>query len=445
MADKVASSDTLDKPLFRDITADDYDPEITELESLCINCEEQGITRLLLTKIPFFREVILASFSCDHCGYRNAELQPGGQIQDRAVSYTLVVKTVKDLNRQIVQTEHATVKIEDLDFEVPPGKSALTTIEGIIDKAVDGIEQGQVLRRIQQPEVAQKIDDFLQKLRALKAMSKPFKLVIEDPSGNSFLENPFAPSKDPELIVHHYPRTKAQDEALGIFEQEGSADSTVGQDDGQGFNSQNEVLSFNTNCSNCGSPCETNMKVVNIPHFKEVVIMATVCDKCGSRDNEVKSGGGIEPLGVRLEVTIEEEVDLARDLLKSETSTLKIPDLEFETEMGTLGGKFTTVEGILEDIKNQLKESNPFFHGDSSQPDTSSKLKGFCNKLDQIIQLKRKGVKLILEDPTGNSYIQNICHPDPDPRLAVTRYERTFDENEALGLNDMKTDNYETS
>ena len=37
----VASSDTLSKPLFRDITADDYDPEITEIESLCMACEKQ--------------------------------------------------------------------------------------------------------------------------------------------------------------------------------------------------------------------------------------------------------------------------------------------------------------------------------------------------------------------------------------------------------------------
>ena len=27
--------------MFRDITADDDEPEITEMESLCVNCEEQ--------------------------------------------------------------------------------------------------------------------------------------------------------------------------------------------------------------------------------------------------------------------------------------------------------------------------------------------------------------------------------------------------------------------
>ena len=31
------------QPLFRDIAADDDDPEITEMESLCVNCEAQVI------------------------------------------------------------------------------------------------------------------------------------------------------------------------------------------------------------------------------------------------------------------------------------------------------------------------------------------------------------------------------------------------------------------
>ena len=39
--EKVTSSDTMDKPLFRDIQADDDDPEITEIESLCMRCESQ--------------------------------------------------------------------------------------------------------------------------------------------------------------------------------------------------------------------------------------------------------------------------------------------------------------------------------------------------------------------------------------------------------------------
>lgn len=53
----------------------------------------QGMTRLFLTKIPFFREVIVSSFTCDHCGFRNAEVQSGGRIQDKGVQYSAIIKT----------------------------------------------------------------------------------------------------------------------------------------------------------------------------------------------------------------------------------------------------------------------------------------------------------------------------------------------------------------
>lgn len=36
--------------------------------------------------------------------------------------------------------------------------------------------------------------------------------------------------------------------------------------------------------------------------------------------------------------------------LQSETCSVEIPELEFELGMGALGGKFTTLEGLLKDI-----------------------------------------------------------------------------------------------
>lgn len=77
-----------------------------------------------------------------------------------------------------------------------------------------------------------------------------------------------------------------------------------------------EVLTFRTNCPECNAPADTNMKLTKIPHFKEVVIMATICDACGHRTNEVKSGGGIEEKGVRFEVRVQNKDDFSRDVLK---------------------------------------------------------------------------------------------------------------------------------
>lgn len=53
------------------------------------------MTRLLLTTIPFFREVIVSSFSCEHCGWSNTEVQSAGRIQDQGVRYTLTVRAAE--------------------------------------------------------------------------------------------------------------------------------------------------------------------------------------------------------------------------------------------------------------------------------------------------------------------------------------------------------------
>lgn len=41
--------------------------------------------------------------------------------------------------------------------------------------------------------------------------------------------------------------------------------------------------------------------------------------------------------------------------------------------------------------------------------------------------------------------VQNVYAPDLDPEMTIEQYERTYEQNEDLGLNDMKTENYETS
>ena len=53
----------------------------------------QGVTRIFLTKIPFFREVIVSSFTCEACGMQNAELQPASRIQDKGCIHTVSIQT----------------------------------------------------------------------------------------------------------------------------------------------------------------------------------------------------------------------------------------------------------------------------------------------------------------------------------------------------------------
>ena len=44
--------------------------------------------------------------------------------------------------------------------------------------------------------------------------------------------------------------------------------------------------------------------------------MSTNCDRCGYRDNEVKSGSAISEKGKRITLKVEDREDLSRDILK---------------------------------------------------------------------------------------------------------------------------------
>lgn len=442
--DRNQTTEEKTKPIFRNLTADDPEPETTEIESLCINCEKNGVTRLLLTKIPHYKDVVVMSFDCEHCGFQNNEIQNSGKIAEKGIRIKLQVKTSRDLNRQVVKSDYTSVKIPFLDFEIPSRsqKGEITTIEGIIERTINGLEQDQSERREKYPDAATQIDQFLKKLRKLKSLAEPFTMIFEDISGECHVENPKAPLQDDGCVTVQFRRTTEQDHILGIYSE--NTDDTLLKPIQEGEYTleqiQGEVLSFRTNCPECNCPCETNMKLTKIPHFKEVLIMATVCESCGHRTNEVKSGGGIEPMGVKIEVTVAGKEDFSRDLLKSETCHMQIPELELEIGPAALDGRFTTVEGILVAIKEQLSSSTAFT-GDSSDPETVKRMVVFISHLNEVLEGKRK-ITLVLDDPAGNSYIQSFSDEGLDSGLKITKYERNFDQNEELGLNDMKVQDY---
>lgn len=120
--------------------------------------------------------------------------------------------------------------------------------------------------------------------------------------------------------------------------------------------------------------------------------------------------------------------------LQAETAMLLIPELDFEVQSGTLGGRFTTVEGLLVQARDQLTTSHPFLLGDSvGESESRTKMQAFLDDINKvrsgrgivcvhvmvclcvdvyvcvkIISGERLDVHVILDDPAGNSYIQ-VC------------------------------------
>ncbi len=412
------------------------DQEVTEIESLCMNCEQNGLTKMFLTHIPYFKEVIVMAFSCPHCNFCNNEIQSASEIQIDGVQITCKVNTKADLGRQVVKAASSVVIVKELELEVPPSQNqnnaVLTTIEGLLDRIIDDLSDQQEHRKSNNPKLYDQLCIVIDKLKMYMEGNEPFTLILKDISGNSFIENPLAPQNDPQLVITHFSRSGEENEFLGLSRetQEKTNDEII-QD------LKDEIHEFASNCGQCKAPCPTRMKMINIPHFKEVVIMSTACDYCGYKSNEVKSGGAISDKGKIITLKITCEDDLSRDILKSETSGLSIPEIDLELTSGTLGGKFTTIEGILTEIRSELGDKTPFQQGDGAVGDRKAMFATFLNKLQALTTFTTEWT-IILDDPMSNSYIQNLYAPDSDPNLTSKEYKRTKEQDDFYGVSDMK-------
>ena len=161
---------------------------------------------------------------------------------------------------------------------------------------------------------------------------------------------------------------------------------------------------------------------------------------------------------------------MGRDVLKSDSAGLSIPEVDLEMEAGSLGGVYTTVEGLLKKVRGNLIDDNPFFAasveaadggddgsadaGDSVEPGRASKMRDFVRRFDELLNQdgndgEGTAFTLVISDPIASSFVYSpLIHdatretPGIDPQLDIEEYTRTWDEDEALGLHDMVTEDY---
>jgi zinc finger protein len=355
--------------------------------SMCVECQGVGVTHLLPTVIPYFKEIIVVSFKCNDCGWTNTETMETSEVQPKGSRIAFTASTQEDLNRRIIKSKHAVIEIKELELTIPAmtQRGTMTTIEGLLQKTIDHLRQDQDRRREEHPELAAKLDDFISSMVLYATgLSLPFTLILDDPTGNSHIENPKAPNWDPNMRTSNYVRTKPQNIMIGMSHlndikedrKEGNESKTnnmlndnemtetkirdqsnakrEGWIDfdraagGEDKIAEKKLVQLPMDCPACGkegghmNSCQTN-----IPHFKDIVILAFSCDECGYRTNEIKAGGGVPLKGRRWTLTVSgtKPEDMHRDVLKSNTARVSIKELGFEMEPGSLGGVYTTTEG----------------------------------------------------------------------------------------------------
>ena len=472
------------------------------------------------------------------CAYSNSEVSFGGEIQEKGSSHQLLLATCDDLDRQIIKSDSATITIPSIQLEIPPytQKGTITTIEGMLKTAAENLERDQperlkigdvdnfhrcraVISDLYRlagsplPSLDEDSDEDNEDAEEKKATPEweAFEIIIDDPAGNSYIENPHAPSSDPSMKTVHYIRTPRQDMALGLqpsqqAREDGVIDDTnpshknpgnytnMGTDDTNPETQtkkhtleidqlpktigRQEVMKFPTPCPNCQKSAETDMCITDIPHFKEVIIMSLFCESCGYRSNEVKGGGAIPEYGTKITVHVRTPEDLAREVLKSDTGGIQIPEIDMELMEGGLDGLYTTIEGLLKKVHTRLKEANPFGSGDAatkqhrdndaeggafSKPsETHVNYMKFLDQLKNMANANILPFTLIISDPLSNSFVGPVpedavrlalqaeqedsrqCYEDyVDTGMEVEEYVRSFEQNEDLGLNDIKVENYQ--
>eukprot|EP01006_Ploeotia_vitrea_P036332 TRINITY_DN66005_c1_g1_i1.p1 TRINITY_DN66005_c1_g1~~TRINITY_DN66005_c1_g1_i1.p1 ORF type:complete len:564 (-),score=302.03 TRINITY_DN66005_c1_g1_i1:930-2411(-) len=490
-----------------------------EVASLCEACGENGTVRLLLTSIPYFRDVVIMAFECPHCLHRENRVQPAGGLAPKTVRYELKVDVVKefhealgmhtypnmghvqeDLNRQVLKSDYATIEIPEVEFHASKSmRGEITTVEGVLTQIVENLKTIQERAAEEgNAEAAAQFQPIIDRIQAMSEGKESFTLILEDISGNSFLQNPNAPLADKHCRVTHRSRTRQETESLGYAvkdeETEDESDKLSSQRKEQGVwggpkgglivpeeeddeenksagqsaasadaNSQDagirvtdkgimkkldtyfdvteRAANFPGECHNCHQSAETRMCVTNIPYFKDIVIFVTDCENCGYKDSEIKPGGAMGSKGRRVTLKVTSVEDLGRDLMKSDSASVSIPELELELGEGTLGGKYTTLEGLMADIRDQLQKNNVFSLGDSATETTKDKMTEFFKRFDKCASIEQE-FTIVLDDPLGNVYIHNPHHPKPDPNMTIEHYTRTDEQDEHFGIKDMVTENY---
>lgn len=114
---------------------------------------------------------------------------------------------------------------------------------------------------------------------------------------------------------------------------------------------------------------------------------------------------------------------------QSDSCGIEIPELELQLSSSG-AGRYTTIEGLIDHMRNQLRQSNPFGIGDSATSESRHNMESLIAKMKDMV-----GLTIIMDDPAGNSWCQEADE--------VVHYERTFEQNEELGINDMRVDGYD--
>lgn len=137
----------------------------------------------------------------------------------------------------------------------------------------------------------------------------------------------------------------------------------------------------------------------DIPHFGKVFLFSMKCDNCNYNMSDVEAVELKDPCKITFEV--ENEKDLNVKIVKSSAATVKIPQLRMSMEPGPASiGFITNIEGLIQKFEEVVKDQKE----NSDDDALKKKAKNLLKKIWKI-KCGNEKIKIIIEDPSGNSSI----------------------------------------
>ncbi|MBS3162999.1 ZPR1 zinc finger domain-containing protein [Candidatus Woesearchaeota archaeon] len=138
---------------------------------------------------------------------------------------------------------------------------------------------------------------------------------------------------------------------------------------------------------------------IEIPYFGKVFLFSMHCNACGFHKADVESAEMKDPC--RVTFTIEKEEDMNIRVVKSSEATIKIPQFRMTVTSGPES------EGYVSNIEGMLNRFEKVIESEKNNSDDESAVKTAKNLLKKIRKVKwgEMPLKIIIEDPTGNSAI----------------------------------------
>ncbi len=150
----------------------------------CLDEDATALTHVL--DIPYYHDYVMVNMNCNKCGYKASDFYNSQSKGHTIHEYS--VTDVSDDTTKIVRSQEATIKIPEIETEIEPigtGSSWIRNIEGLLLDIHKKLNV--MLTDFDNKNTIQSVKRRIKKLKQLIKYEIPFKIIVDDPSGNSLI------------------------------------------------------------------------------------------------------------------------------------------------------------------------------------------------------------------------------------------------------------------